>query len=60
MVKDISLIEGNGQVMVKDAIQTLDFYRNKEYKGLAFAEKKEVEKVKKGKIGIASEYSPLE
>jgi hypothetical protein len=60
MVKDISLIEGNGQVMVKDAIQTLDFYRNKEYKGLTFAEKKEVEKVKKGKIGIASEYSPLE
>lgn len=38
---------------LKHKIQTLDFYREREFKGMDWAEKKEVEKLKKGKIGLA-------
>lgn len=46
--------------MLQNKIQTLDFYREREYKGLEFSEKKEVKKLTKGKIGLAEKYSPLE
>lgn len=49
----------NQELSVESMIQTLDFYKQREYKGLEFKEKKEVEKVKLGKIGIATQYKPL-
>ena len=45
--------------MIKQAIQTLDYYRTKEYKGLNFSEKKEIKKMTKGKIGLAEQYTLL-
>ena len=39
--------------MVREAIQTLDFYKSREYKGLDMSEKKEIKKMTKGKIGLA-------
>jgi hypothetical protein len=41
-------------------IQTLDHYREREFKGLEFMEKKEIKKASKGKIGLAEEYKNLE
>lgn len=46
-------------MVLENIVQTLDFYREREYKGLVFAANKEVEKVKLGKIGIAAQYQPL-
>lgn len=43
----------DNQVAIKTAIQTLDFYRQREYKGLEIGNRTEVAIVKKGKIGIA-------
>jgi len=40
-------------MVLTNRIQTLDFYREREFKGLEFTEKKEVKKASKGKIGLA-------
>lgn len=49
----------NNQVALESIVQTLDFYKDREYKGLVFTGNKEVEKVRLGKIGIAAQYHPL-
>ncbi len=54
------LVKGDEQkIMVADKIQTLDYYRAREYKGLDSSEKKEPSLLQKGKIGIAESYRPL-
>lgn len=49
----------NNALVLQSMIQTLDYYKDRQYKGLTFADKKQVQKVKMGKIGIASQYHPL-
>lgn len=41
------------ELTLRDKIQTMDFYREREFKGLDFGEKKEVKKAGKGKVGLA-------
>jgi hypothetical protein len=48
------------EVVLASKIQTLDHYRDREFKGLEFVEKKEIKKASKGKIGVAQEYKNLE
>lgn len=48
------------EVVLAKKIQTLDHYREREFKGLEFMEKKEIKKASKGKIGLAEEYKNLE
>lgn len=47
MKAEVENVEGEGkiskldnQIMVANTLQTLDYYRNREYKGLNFSEKK--------------------
>lgn len=55
-----SLAKINSELAIQEIIQSLDYYREREYKGLDFSEKKEIQKIKKGKVGIAEQYRPLD
>ena len=49
-------VKKGGEVMLQNKVQTLDRYRDKEYKGLDFSQKKEASVLKKGKVGLAEQY----
>lgn len=46
--------------MLASMLQTYDYYKDREWKGLDKGIKKDVEKAKLGKIGIATGYTKLE
>lgn len=46
--------------MLQNKIQTLSFYKEREYKGLEFSQKKQIKKMTKGKIGLAQQYTNIQ
>jgi hypothetical protein len=60
MCKDsFQLMTLNKEMLQSKAIQTLEYYRTREYKGLDFCERKDVGKIRKGKFGTATSYTPI-